>query len=65
MAIRNGVYLNEDSSVKPEFYDLVDLLEQRLHQDMETTTLPKDVDMDKVDDLLIKINSWVLNSEVR
>jgi len=64
MAIRNGVYLNEDSSVKPEFYDLVDLLEQRLHQDMETTTLPKDVDMDKVDDLLIKINRWVLSSKV-
>ena len=64
MAIRNGIYLNGDSSVKPEFYDLVDILEQRLHYDMETTTLPKDVDMEKVDELLIKINSWVLNSEV-
>ena len=64
MAIRNGVYLNEDSSVKECFYHYVDDLEKRLHEDMETTTLPKDVDMDKVDDLLIKINSWVLNSEV-
>ena len=60
MAIRNGIFLNGDSSVKDNFYELVDTLEHRLHNDMEITTLPKDVDMDRISEILIEINKWVL-----
>lgn len=61
MAIRNGIFLNGDSSVKANFYELVDTLEHRLHNDMEITTLPKDVDHDRINNLLININRLVLN----
>lgn len=61
MAIRNGCYLNSDSSVRDDFYKYVDELEARLHRDMETTNLPKDVDRDRINNLLININRLVLN----
>lgn len=61
MAIRNGIFLNGDSSVKDNFYELVDTLEHRLHNDMEITTLPKDVAHDRINNLLININRLVLN----
>lgn len=60
MAIRNGYYLNEDSSVKDDFYKYVDQLEARLKEDMLKTTLPKDVDQDRINNLLVIINRAIV-----
>ena len=60
MAIRNGCYINEDSSVKDDFYKLVDELEAHLHEDMAKATLPRDVDYDRINALLYKINEEVI-----
>jgi len=55
MAIRNGKYLNDDKSVKPEFKDLVDSLQARLEEDSSKTTLPDEPDTDRIDSLLCEI----------
>lgn len=64
MAIRNGCYLNDDSSVKDTFYKYVDELEARLKRDMETTTLPKDADYETINKLLIATNKAVVQHQL-
>lgn len=60
MAIRNGCYINADSSVKDDFYKLVDELEAHLQEDMAKATLPRDVDYDRINALLYRINEEVI-----
>lgn len=59
MSIRNGDYLDENRQPIPEFYEMVNKLEERLDYDKENTDLPEQVDMKKVDDLLASINGKV------
>lgn len=61
MSIRGGIYLNEDSSVKENFYQYVDALEARLKADMETTTLPRDVDYERINAILAEVNRKVIS----
>lgn len=62
MSIRNGDYLDENRQPIPEFYELVDSLENRLDYDKANTSLPDEVDMEKVNDLLESINKGVVNA---
>ena len=55
MSIRNGEYLIDQSTPKPEFYRIVDDLEKRLEADKKITTLPDDPDYNKIDKLYLKI----------
>lgn len=60
MSIRNGRYINEDSSIKDEFYKYVDELEAHLHEDMEKTDLPRDVDYERINKMLISVNNRLI-----
>ena len=60
MSIRNGKYLNENRQPIPEFYELVDKLQKRLDYDKENTSLPRDVDIEKIKDLVMEINEQVI-----
>jgi len=55
MDIRNGKYLNEDKSVKPEFKELVDSLQRRLDEDSRSTAIPDEPDYNRIDTLLCEI----------
>ena len=63
MSIRNGEYLDKNRQPIPEFYELVDSLEKRLDYDKANTSLPDDVDMGRVNDLLETINRDVVNKK--
>lgn len=55
--IRNGMYLDENRQVLPEFYELVDELEARLNYDKVNTDLPETVNMKEVEDFIVYMNS--------
>ena len=55
MSIRNGEYLIDQSTPKPEFHRIVDDLEKRLEADKKITTLPDDPDYNKIDKLFLRI----------
>ena len=62
MAIRNGEYRLENGGVKPEFYALLNKLEKEAKELYESTTLPKQVDKQKIADLLVEIyTKYVFN----
>lgn len=63
MAIRNGKYLNEDKSVKPEFQLYVDELDRRLKEDALSTTLPDSVDRERIDRLTYEIIDSYIKKE--
>lgn len=55
MAIRNGEYM-QNSIMTPEFFALVDEHKEKLEEAMKNTVLPKKPDMNRIEDLLIRIN---------
>lgn len=64
MDIRNGLYLDENRQVLPEFYDLVDELEKRLIYARENTSLPDKVNMKEVEDFIVYMNTkYVMERE--
>ena len=62
MSIRNGDYLDNNKQPIKEFYGLVDKLEKRLDYDAANTFLPDFVDMNKVTDFVVYVNSEVIKS---
>lgn len=64
MDIRNGKYLDENEQVIPEFYEIVDSFEKKLDKLKNTTKLPDNVDMEKVYDLVEKVNELVIRGDV-
>lgn len=64
--IRNGKYLDEKRQPIPEFYEVVDMLDDRLKYDKENTDLPDKPNMDEVKDFVVHINDkYVLNHHQR
>jgi predicted nucleotidyltransferase len=62
MDIRNGKYLTEDNQPIPEFYDIVDELENRMNNAAEHTELPDKPRIKEINDLLFFVNrSTVMN----
>lgn len=61
MSIRNGEYLDGNRQPIPEFYEMVDELEKRLDYDKVNTSLPENVDTNRVMDLVETINGMVVN----
>ena len=59
MSIRNGEFLDENRQPTQKFYKLVDSLEKRLDYDKEHTDLPETVDMEKVNDLVARVNGRI------
>jgi hypothetical protein len=60
MDIRNGKYLVNGNTPTKEFYEIVDEYENRLNKLKDTTELPDVPDMEKIMDLVEKINEAVV-----
>ena len=60
MSIRNGAYQNEDSTYKPEFFELVDNLKKRLDYAKENTSLPAHPNMKEVEEFVMEVNKRAL-----
>lgn len=55
MNIRNGYYRTKDGGVKPEFYDMLNRLEKESEELYKASALPKVVNKDLLDELMLKI----------
>lgn len=60
MEIRNGKYLDANNHPVPEFYEMVDDYEKRLHYAAERSSLPAKPDYKKINELLMSINERVI-----
>ena len=56
MKIRNGGFMTEDGTMKPEFYEILEHYECRFREAAQKTTLPDNPDMEKVGAFVEKIN---------
>lgn len=63
MKIRNGEYLEDNSTPKKSFYDIVDNLENRLQRLAKSTTLPQEPDYTKVYSWLASVNEKIVKGE--
>ena len=61
MSIRNGAYQNEDSTYKPEFFEMIDDLKKRLDYAKENTSLPAHPNMKQVEEFVMSVNRRALN----
>lgn len=59
MGIRNGKYLDKNRQATPEFYKIVDRLEQHLEYLKDKTNLPETVDMELVNDFKMSVNERI------
>ena len=59
--VRNGEFLDENRQPIEEFYKIVNEYEKKLDYLKEHTTLPDEVNMSKVMDLVAEINGMVVN----
>ena len=60
MAIRNGYYMNEDGTIKPELYKELDLLKSKMKDLERTTKLPEKPYYKDAEKLLIRLNKMSL-----
>lgn len=60
LSIRNGAYLDEHDQPTKEFYKILDELENKLEKMKITSDLPDRVDMEKVEELVKKVNRNVM-----
>ena len=56
MEIRNGGFMADDGTMKPEFYEILDQYEHRFQEAAQKTTLPDNPEMDKVGKFVEYIN---------
>ena len=61
MSIRNGAFQNEDSTYKPEFFEIIDDLKKQLDYAKENTSLPAHPDMKRVEEFVMSVNRRALN----
>lgn len=61
MSIRNGAYQNEDSTYKPEFFELIEDLKKRLDYAKENTSLPAHPNMKQVEEFVMSVNRRALD----
>lgn len=55
LEIRNGKYQKEDGTFYQEFFDMVDMLEDRLKYAVDNSPLPSKPDFNKVEELVVDI----------
>ena len=64
MDIRNGKFLDSNNHPVPEFYEMVDEYEKKLHYAAKHTNLPDRPDYNKINELLMSINERVVLGKV-
>lgn len=60
MKIRNGEYLEDNSTPKKRFYDMVEQLENKLQRLAKSTTLPEEPNYEKVYSWLASVNERIV-----
>lgn len=63
MDIRNGKFLNSDGTLNEGFMDLTNELEKRIRYAKQNTSLPKEPDYKKIEELLVNINMYSMLSK--
>lgn len=56
LGIRGGSFMLEDGSFRPEFFEIINEYEKRLEYDAKETTLPKNPDYKKIEELVMAVN---------
>lgn len=56
MDIRNGYYMNSDSTYYPEFFEMLEDLKKRLEYAKENTSLPNHPDLKRVEEFVMEVN---------
>lgn len=56
MSIRNGEFQREDSTFRPEFYEMLDEYERRMNYAKENTSLPPKPDYKAIEEFVIEVN---------
>lgn len=65
MDIRNGKYMGEDGNMTPQFYALVNELDERRQKALENTVLPKKPDMKAIEKFVMEVNKKIINGEYK
>ena len=60
MSLRNGEWLTDNKQPIPEFMELVKDYEKKWEYAKNNTSLPKQVDMKKIDDFVAEVNEQVV-----
>lgn len=63
MKIRNGEYLQEDGTLSPAFYEILDLYEHRFQEAAKRTTLPDHPDIAQVGAFVERVNRRAVMEE--
>lgn len=58
--LRNGLYIDENNQPKPELFELVDQLEDKLQKLSRTTSLPEEPDYDRINRWLASVNERII-----
>ena len=64
MDIRNGKYMGPDKQMTPEFFALVDRLEEEMNEAFEHTSLPDKPDTEKINELICYVNEKVIRNNI-
>ena len=64
IAIRNGKYLDKNNQPIPEFYEMVDELDNRLKYDKDNTSLPDKPDYKAVNEFMSSVNERVVLGKI-
>lgn len=61
MKIRNGYYMNSDGTYRTEFFDMLEVLKNRLGYAKQNTSLPDHPNMKQVEEFVMEVNKKSLN----
>ncbi len=60
MNVRNGYFMNEDGSYKPEFFDILNELKKKLDYAKNNTSLQKEPNYKKIEEFVIETNKKII-----
>lgn len=63
MSIRNGEYMLDDGTFRPEFFEMVDEFEKRIDYAKKYTALPEKPDYKRIEDFTMEVNWMAINME--
>lgn len=63
LSIRNGEFMKEDGTYRPEFFELVNEYEKKLKYAKENTSLPEAPDMRRVEEFVMDVNEKIVRGE--
>ncbi len=64
LAIRQGEYMQSDGTFSPAFYEMLEDYERKLDKAAESTALPDNPDMNRVERFMERINRYAITGEL-